>query len=273
MTRRALAALVATATLAAGLVLAARAAAAPATRNSLGPGAMLTPTQSLRSTNGRYTLTLRRGARLVVTDSRGRWMWATRNYRTSHSRLVVHAHGDVVLAAAGRILWHSGTSGVSSRARLVMRDNAALSVLTPQGVAWSSTTGNRCGSYGAGKRILVDLSEQYAWMCRGNQQVQTSAITSGAVALGMGTPTGTWHLQSKQHNRYLYPAAGGAYYVHYWLPYDGDYGLHDSSWQHFPYGSQRYRTEGSHGCVHIPFAVIKWIDAWAPLGTMVRIRA
>lgn len=272
MTRQGLPLLIITALFATATALAVPAAAA-ATRNALGPGQTLTPTQSLRSTNGRYTLTLRRGARLVVTDPLGRWIWATRNFRVSHSRLVVRAHGDVVLAGAGRVLWHSATSGVSSSARLVMRDDATLSVLTSRGIAWSSDRGNRCSSYGPGKRILVDLSEQYAWMCRDDQQVETTRITSGAVDRGMGTPTGTWHLQAKQRNRYLYPAAGGAYFVHYWLPYDGDYGLHDSSWQNFAYGSQRYRTAGSHGCVHVPLAVLKWLDAWAPVGTMVRIRA
>jgi len=47
--------------------------------------------------------------------------------------------------------------------------------------------------------------------------------------------------------------------VKYWIPYDGVYGFHDSSWQTFPYGSQQYRTDGSHGCVHFPLTVMSWI--------------
>ncbi len=256
---------------AAGFALATPAAAA--TRHSLATGDALTPTQSLRSSNGLYTLTLRRGARLVVTDRSGHWVWATRSYHVSHSRLVLRPHGDAVLSGAGRVLWRSGTAGVSHLAALVMRDDGELVVRTPWGTAWSSRTHYRCGSYRSGKRVMIDLSEQYAWMCRDHQQVQTTAITSGAVDRGMGTPTGTWHLQSKQHERYLYPASGGAYYVQYWMPYDFDFGMHDSSWQNFAYGSPRYRSEGSHGCVHVPLRVIRWLDGWAPLGTTVHIRA
>jgi lipoprotein-anchoring transpeptidase ErfK/SrfK len=110
-------------------------------------------------------------------------------------------------------------------------------------------------------------------LCNADNQLLTTRITSGATALGDGTPTGTWHLQGKQRDTYLYPAAGGAYYVHYWMPYDGAYGMHDSPWQTFPYGSQKYRTEGSHGCVHFPRAAIAWMFRWARIGTTVQIRA
>lgn len=101
----------------------------------------------------------------------------------------------------------------------------------------------------------------------------TTRITSGATALGDGTPTGTWRLQAKQRDTYLYPAAGGKYYVHYWMPYDGAYGMHDSSWQKFAYGSSEYRTQGSHGCVHLPRAAIAFMFGWAPIGTTVTIHA
>jgi lipoprotein-anchoring transpeptidase ErfK/SrfK len=49
--------------------------------------------------------------------------------------------------------------------------------------------------------------------------------------------------------------------------------MHDSSWQHFPYGSPRYRTRGSHGCVHFPIAAITWMYRWIGIGTVVQVRA
>ena len=43
----------------------------------------------------------------------------------------------------------------------------------------------------------------------------------------------------------------------YWIPFDAPlFGFHDSSWQKMPYGSQKYRTKGSHGCIHMPLAAI-----------------
>jgi lipoprotein-anchoring transpeptidase ErfK/SrfK len=111
------------------------------------------------------------------------------------------------------------------------------------------------------------------WECAADQEEMTSGITSGAVDLGNGTPTGTWYVQGHQRDRYLYPASGGAYFVHYWLPYNYDYGMHDSPWQKFHYGSALYRTQGSHGCIHVPPVVMRFTYYWAQTGTMVSIRA
>jgi lipoprotein-anchoring transpeptidase ErfK/SrfK len=96
-------------------------------------------------------------------------------------------------------------------------------------------------------------------------------VTSGATAVGDGTPTGSWTIYAKVRDTHLYPAGGGVYYVHYWMPYSGPYGLHDAPWQTFAYGSALYRTQGSHGCIHLPEATMKWFYAWAPVGTRVTV--
>jgi len=112
---------------------------------------------------------------------------------------------------------------------------------------------------------LVSIHEQHAWMCERQRQVYSTAVTTGAESLGLGTPIGTWQVIGKQTNRYL-TGPGYADYVHYWVPFWGPYGLHDSTWQKMPYGSPGYRQRGSHGCVHLPMAAMKWFYAWAHLG-------
>jgi lipoprotein-anchoring transpeptidase ErfK/SrfK len=57
------------------------------------------------------------------------------------------------------------------------------------------------------------------------------------------------------------------------MPYDYDYGFHDSPWQTFPYGGSLYRTKGSHGCVHVPPTAMRYTYYWAQTGTLVSIRA
>jgi lipoprotein-anchoring transpeptidase ErfK/SrfK len=108
-------------------------------------------------------------------------------------------------------------------------------------------------------------------MCQRAAQVLTTRVTSGATALGDATPTGTWRIYAKERNVTLHPAAGGAYPVRYWMPYSGAYGFHDAPWQKFAYGSSLYRTQGSHGCVHLPGATMAWFYKWAPVGTKVTI--
>ena len=123
------------------------------------------------------------------------------------------------------------------------------------------------------QRVIVSIGQQHAWVCAGARQVKDSAVTTGATASGDGTPTGTWHVQAKQTDRMLTVLSGESFHVDYWVPYDGVYGFHDSSWQKFPYGSSQYRTDGSHGCVHFPHTIMAWLYNWVQVGATVTIRA
>ena len=116
--------------------------------------------------------------------------------------------------------------------------------------------------------ILVSLTKQHLWACEGSRQVNETPVTTGSTVDGNQTPVGSWRLQAKQRDRYL---VGPGYrdYVKYWMPYDGDFGLHDASWQTIPFGSQNYRVEGSHGCVHVPTPTMAWLYNWATVGQTV----
>jgi lipoprotein-anchoring transpeptidase ErfK/SrfK len=121
--------------------------------------------------------------------------------------------------------------------------------------------------------VVVSISLQHVWMCQGRSQVDSSAATTGAVNRENVTPTGSWRVQAKQTNRYL---VGPGYrdFVHYWIPFDGDFGFHDASWQTMPFGAQGYRTRGSNGCVHLPMPVMSWLYRWVRVGqTVVAVQA
>jgi hypothetical protein len=121
------------------------------------------------------------------------------------------------------------------------------------------------------QRVIVSIAEQHAWVCSGAHQIRDSAVTTGMVSAG-GTPTGTWHIQAKETDRWL--ASGGeSYKVKYWMPYNGDYGFHDALWQKFPFGGAQYRTDGSHGCVHFPLDVMAWLYTWMQVGSTVTVQA
>jgi hypothetical protein len=120
--------------------------------------------------------------------------------------------------------------------------------------------------------ILVSITDQRVWMCQQHTQMYSTLVTTGAVNVGDGTPLGTWQIQDKQTNRYL---VGPGYrdFVHYWMPFNGDFGFHDAPWQTMAYGAPGYTDNGSHGCVHLPAAAMAWLYNWAPTGTTVTIQA
>jgi hypothetical protein len=130
-----------------------------------------------------------------------------------------------------------------------------------------------CSSNTAAQFVLVEISQQHAWMCAGATLVYDTAVTTGEVANGDDTPTGTWHIQGKQGARYLTTLDGTRYHVNYWMPYDDMYGFHDAAWQTFPEGSALYQSAGSHGCVHLPEDAMAWLYNWAAVGATVTIRA
>jgi lipoprotein-anchoring transpeptidase ErfK/SrfK len=137
---------------------------------------------------------------------------------------------------------------------------------------WTESDASPCTANSVPKLVLVSISQQRIWMCERARQVNTTLVTTGAANVGDGTPLGSWIVQAKQTNRYL---VGPGYrdFVKYWMPFDGDFGFHDASWQTMPYGSSGYHANGSHGCVHVPLATMTWLFNWATLNTTVTIES
>ena len=116
--------------------------------------------------------------------------------------------------------------------------------------------------------VVVSLSRQHVWMCQAGQQVYESVATTGETDNGDATPVGTWRVQSRETNRYL-TGPGYRDYVKFWVPFHGDFGFHDASWQTMPFGSPGFTTQGSHGCVHLPLPAMSWLYQWSKVGTTV----
>lgn len=135
---------------------------------------------------------------------------------------------------------------------------------------WRITDSTACENNTAATAVLVDISQQHAWMCEAARQVFTTPVTTGALKNNWQTPTGSWAVQAKERDRYL-TGPGYKDYVHYWVPFNGDFGFHDAPWQTMSYGTQGYRTNGSHGCVHLPAKAMVWLYSWITVGTKVTI--
>jgi hypothetical protein len=131
-----------------------------------------------------------------------------------------------------------------------------------------------CTRNAHGQLVFVSLRRQHLWMCAAHRVVHDTAITSGMLGQYTETPTGSYRIQGLNRNSVLTLNTGATYPVKYWIPFDAPlFGFHDSPWQRFPYGSDRYKTRGSHGCVHMPLPAIRFLYRWADIGTRVRIKA
>lgn len=175
---------------------------------------------------------------------------------------------------------NTSTSAISASPALVIPSPIMSSAptATPTPTATAPAAAACAGTPAGVKQIYVSIAEQHLWACTGEVLLTNAPVTTGASALTNvhnATPLGTTRITGKTRNTVL---AGkdinGSWNdpVSYWMPFTGGIGLHDASWQTFPLGSQQYKTEGSHGCIHVQLSVIATLFDWASVGTLVTVR-
>ena len=96
-----------------------------------------------------------------------------------------------------------------------------------------------------------------------------SEIVTGNPSRKHDTPVGVYSIYNKQLGRTLRGADYEAY-VNYWMPFTGNYGIHDATWRK-SFGGNIYVSNGSHGCVNMPKDTAAALYAAAPVGTMVLV--
>ncbi|PZS34982.1 MAG: murein L,D-transpeptidase [Pseudonocardiales bacterium] len=179
-----------------------------------------------------------------------------------------------VLAGCGADLARDRTSASSQAPPAAVVTPAEVIAAAPRvAVPKAKPKPNACVGNAARQLVLVSVTKQRLWLCAAAHLVYSAAVTTGIDTPDTSTPTGSYQIQAKETDRILTLLSGAQYQVNYWIPFDAPlFGFHDSSWQRFPYGSPRYRTEGSHGCIHTPLAAMKFLYNWADIGAAVTIR-
>ena len=121
----------------------------------------------------------------------------------------------------------------------------------------------------AGSYIEVSLDAQHLWLYKDGKLVTETDIVSGKPVKGRETYRGAWPIAYKASPFNLTSAEYGYdVKVNYWMPFVYGQGLHDASWQS-SFGGNRYKTNGSHGCINLPkdqaALIYETIDAGYPI--------
>lgn len=121
----------------------------------------------------------------------------------------------------------------------------------------------------AGSYIEVSLDAQHLWLYKDGNLVTETDIVSGKPVKGRETYRGAWPIAYKASPFNLTSAEYGYdVKVNYWMPFVYGQGLHDASWQS-SFGGNRYKTNGSHGCINLPkdqaALIYETIDAGYPI--------
>lgn len=105
--------------------------------------------------------------------------------------------------------------------------------------------------------VEINITRQYLWFYKNGQLVTEGSIVSGDPRKGYSTALGTYMLNYKQKDAVL-NGPGYEAKVTYWMPFNGNIGIHDASWR-YSFGSNIYQNDGTHGCVNAPISLAKKI--------------
>lgn len=105
--------------------------------------------------------------------------------------------------------------------------------------------------------VELNLTAQHMFFYKNGKLLIESDFVSGNEAKGWSTPAGTYPLTYKQLNATL-RGKNYATPVTYWMPFNGNIGMHDGYWRS-SFGGTIYKNNGSHGCVNLPPSVAKFL--------------
>lgn len=116
--------------------------------------------------------------------------------------------------------------------------------------------------------IDVDIDKQVVTYFEDGAIVFQSPCVTGAVNSGHGTPTGKFNIINKIPGKRLKGPTWDCW-VNRWMKFTNtNCGFHDAKWRK-SFGSDIYLTNGSHGCVNMPYNKVCELYDMVKVGTTV----
>lgn len=113
--------------------------------------------------------------------------------------------------------------------------------------------------------VEINKTAQHVYLVVNGAVVMDTPMVSGKNVPAHDTPTGAFRITYCEKNATL-RGPGYCTKVAYWMPFNGDIGLHDATWQK-AFGGARYKEGyGSHGCVNLPLSAAGTIFSYVSAG-------
>lgn len=117
----------------------------------------------------------------------------------------------------------------------------------------ASHTGNDYGN----SYVEINLTSQHLYLYKNGSLVIDSDFVSGNPSKGNATHTGVFGVTYTEKDATL-KGQNYATPVSFWMPFNGNEGMHDATWRS-SFGGSIYKRNGSHGCVNLPYSVAQTI--------------
>jgi len=170
-----------------------------------------------------------------------------KKYNTAYGkRPFLTTYGDVVTIPGGSYGWRMDETKEAAAVLEAVKEGGIVT-REPEWI----TKGASHGEYDYGDTYVeVNLTGQHLFFYKDGELLVECDFVSGNASKSWSTPVGIYPLTYKQRNATL---RGENYEtpVSYWMPFNGNIGLHDADWR-ASFGGAIYKTNGSHGCVNLP---------------------
>lgn len=119
-----------------------------------------------------------------------------------------------------------------------------------------------------GTYVEICLSRQEMWCYQDGYLMVDTPVVTGNPNKGNATPSGSvWAIDAKMQD-YVLRGEGYEAPVDYWMPFEGDVGIHDMQNRAY-FGGSIYLSNGSHGCVNTPYDAAQTIYNIVSIGSPV----
>lgn len=129
---------------------------------------------------------------------------------------------------------------------------------------YSMTANSHEGNDFGDSYVEINLTSQELFLYVDGSLILKTEFVSGDAKKGWSTPGGAFGLTYKERDATL----NGDNYstpVDYWMPFNGNIGMHDATWRG-SFGGSIYKRNGSHGCINLPWSSAKTIFSYVDSG-------
>ena len=175
-------------------------------------------------------------------------------YNTAYSKKTLKtSYGKTVTISGGFYGWRINQGAETDELYNIIRSGESQ---TREPVYSQKAASHGANDYGD-TYVEINLTAQHLFFYKDGKLLVETDFVSGNQSKGYDTPAGAFPLTYKERNATL-KGENYATPVSYWMPFNGNIGMHDADWRS-SFGGTIYKTNGSHGCVNLPPAVAKVI--------------
>lgn len=178
----------------------------------------------------------------------------SKKYNTAYSpKTLETSYGTTVTISRGFYGWMIDRDAELQELMEILREGKSVT----REPVYSLTAASHEGPDYGDTYVEINLTAQHLFYYKNGELLVESDFVSGNPSKGNATPDGAYAVTYTERNATL-NGQGYSTPVSYWMPFNGNVGMHDSNWRS-AFGGVIYQTNGSHGCINLPPAVAKKI--------------